>query len=265
MGCPRSGTTLLQSLLSAHPEIVSFPESKFFQYLPPAERSRRRRLGVISHQLKPWLETYFTQNLKRPEMLCYLPKLPCMRLYTRQFFKILWMLAAEQGKNIVLEKTPQHIFYIKLLINYFPDSKIIHLIRKGEDVVASLYEVTHQYPQYWEGVWELDKCVDWWNRSVQISQQYGNHPNHILVSYEQLLQNPKNFLTKICNFLNLKYHSEMIEHYGKTSQSLIFNQAGRTVKSDQIKRSNSQKFYEVLTEKQQNYVLSHLEKLEINF
>ena len=30
VGCPRSGTTLLQSLLAAHPQIHSFPETHFF-------------------------------------------------------------------------------------------------------------------------------------------------------------------------------------------------------------------------------------------
>ncbi|MGL4503377.1 MAG: sulfotransferase family protein, partial [Planktothrix sp.] len=37
VGCPRSGTTLLQSLLAAHPQIASFPESHFFQSLAPAQ------------------------------------------------------------------------------------------------------------------------------------------------------------------------------------------------------------------------------------
>jgi Sulfotransferase family len=30
VGCPRSGATLLQSMLFAHPEIYTFPESSFF-------------------------------------------------------------------------------------------------------------------------------------------------------------------------------------------------------------------------------------------
>lgn len=265
VGCPRSGTTLLQSLLSAHPEIASFPESKFFQCLLPAEQSRRRKLGIISHQLKPWLETYFTQDLKHPEMLRYFPKLPLMKLYTQQFFKVLSMLAAEQGKNIVLEKTPQHIFYLEQIITYFPDSKIIHLIRKGEDVVASLYEATHKYPQYWDGVWELDQCIDWWNRAVRISQYYADYPNHILVSYEQLLENPERVLQNICQFLQLHYHPAMIHEYGKASQYLILDEAGRSVSCSQIKSSNSDKFSQVFREEEQEYILDFLEKREIDF
>ena len=33
VGCPRSGTTLTQSLLAAHPMVASFPESHFFSHL----------------------------------------------------------------------------------------------------------------------------------------------------------------------------------------------------------------------------------------
>ncbi|MGB3535684.1 MAG: sulfotransferase [Microcoleaceae cyanobacterium] len=263
LGCPRSGTTLLQSLLSAHPEIASFPESKFFQCLPPAENSRRCKLGIISHQLKPWLKTYFEKDIKRPEMLHYFPKIPLRKLYTQRFFKVLSILAAEQGKSIVLEKTPQHIFYLKEITTYCPQSKVIHLIRNGVDVVASLYEATHRYPQYWDGVWELDQCIDWWNRAVDISQQYAHDPNHLLVIYEQLLENPERVLQKICQFIQLSYYPEMIQNYGKASQYLILDEAGRSVNRSQIKPSNSNKFCRVFTQKQQSYILSSLKPVKL--
>ncbi|NJL55543.1 sulfotransferase [bacterium] len=32
VGCPRSGTTLLQSMLASHPQIASFPETKFSSF-----------------------------------------------------------------------------------------------------------------------------------------------------------------------------------------------------------------------------------------
>ncbi|MGB3405558.1 MAG: sulfotransferase [Microcoleaceae cyanobacterium] len=264
LGCPRSGTTLLQSLLSAHPQIASFTESKFFQCLPPAEQSKRRKLGMISSQLKPWLETYFRDYLKRPELLQYLPQLPFRTLYAQRFFEILSRLASEQGKSIVLEKTPQHIFFLEHIITHFSQSKIIHLIRKGEDVVASLYEATHKYPQYWDGVWEVDKCIDWWNRAVYTSKKYANHPNHLLVSYEELLESTDTILKNICDFLELSYHPEMIQNYASASQSLILDAAGRSVNCSQIQSSNSNKFHQMFTEEQQQYVLSNLKKAEIN-
>ena len=41
VSCPRSGTTLLQSLLAAHSDIHSFPESNFFALATPRNLWRR--------------------------------------------------------------------------------------------------------------------------------------------------------------------------------------------------------------------------------
>src|SRR4051794_23668295 len=50
VGCIRSGTTLLQSLLAAHPQVTSFPESMFYRIAvgQAAERAR----GVLPRTVK---------------------------------------------------------------------------------------------------------------------------------------------------------------------------------------------------------------------
>ncbi|MGL6135938.1 MAG: sulfotransferase, partial [Planktothrix sp.] len=53
VGCPRSGTTLLQSLLAAHSQIASFPESQFFRCLlenRPPWRVKLRIPGRFARQ-----------------------------------------------------------------------------------------------------------------------------------------------------------------------------------------------------------------------
>ncbi len=40
VGCPRSGTTLLQALLASHPAIRSFPESHYLRHIVGAPPSR---------------------------------------------------------------------------------------------------------------------------------------------------------------------------------------------------------------------------------
>ena len=47
VGCPRSGTTLLQCLLGAHSQIISLPETAYFADLISGQRSRRL-LGIAS-------------------------------------------------------------------------------------------------------------------------------------------------------------------------------------------------------------------------
>ena len=109
-GCPRSGTTYLQSLLAAHPEIFSLPETKFFHYLFPENEPRRRMLGVASRRLKPKLINFLKDEMNRPDLLKYLPKnIVFIKQYTHRFVKIMNLLAEEKGKSIWLEKTPEHI------------------------------------------------------------------------------------------------------------------------------------------------------------
>ena len=52
VGCPRSGTTLLQSLLAAHPDITSFPESHFFRHLIDNRRWLHRTFGIASKRAR---------------------------------------------------------------------------------------------------------------------------------------------------------------------------------------------------------------------
>ncbi len=47
VGCPRSGTTLLQSVLAAHHDVFSLPETAFFCSVRPS-RWVFRRLGLVS-------------------------------------------------------------------------------------------------------------------------------------------------------------------------------------------------------------------------
>ncbi|HEY9694672.1 MAG TPA: sulfotransferase [Oculatellaceae cyanobacterium] len=62
VGCPRSGTTLLQSLLVAHPEILSFPESHFFRSLLEYRTPWRIKLKIASSKTKPRLKQFLKES-----------------------------------------------------------------------------------------------------------------------------------------------------------------------------------------------------------
>ncbi len=110
MGAPRSGTTLLLSLLSAHPHIFAIP----------------RQTYAFDH----WTD----ENLARPD-----------RLY-REF--ILHRIPPQATRW--LEKTPKHIQNIINIEKYFEGRvRIIHLIRDGRDVVTSSHPAYADRHRYW--------------------------------------------------------------------------------------------------------------------
>jgi hypothetical protein len=93
--------------------------------------------------------------------------------------KLLDKLTLAQGKSVWLEKTPGHLYYIDDLERYIPEVKFIHLVRNGADVVASLYEVTNQYPQEWGGAYHIEQCIRTWNQAVKLTEEHLGKENHI--------------------------------------------------------------------------------------
>jgi hypothetical protein len=138
VGCPRSGTTLLQSLLTAHPQITSFPESHFFRHLIPDLNSKRYWLGIASRKAKPRFEA-FLKEINREDMSSHLSQLAIFQYqYIQAFFHVLDTITQQQGKTIWIEKTPGHVHCIDYIQKRVKKAKFIHLIRNGSDVVASL-------------------------------------------------------------------------------------------------------------------------------
>src|SRR5262245_40184836 len=177
VGCPRSGTTLLQSFLAAHPEMTSFPESHFFCHLLP-ETPWAARLGIASRRARARF-LRFTEELGRPDLA---RRLPPMAFLASQlacaFVAVLDDLAAERGKQRWLEKTPDHLHWVEFIERNLQGPRFVHVVRGGPAVVASLYDVTHRYPDPWNGAWSIDRCIEKWNTDVSLTRSLMHKANH---------------------------------------------------------------------------------------
>ncbi|HEV2472658.1 MAG TPA: sulfotransferase, partial [Chthonomonadales bacterium] len=118
VGCVRSGTTLLQSLLAAHSEIASFPETDFFRYLVgqsrerwegmrPAKwktraksciRSAMIRAGVGRSQARRAMEAYLKEIGSADLLPLYPPAGRGMRPQIAGFVSILDRMTGDAGK-----------------------------------------------------------------------------------------------------------------------------------------------------------------------
>ncbi len=125
------------------------------------------------------------------------------------------------GKRLWVEKTPGHVFHVPLINRFAPDAKFIHLIRDGKDVVASLWEVTHKHPQSWFGAWDLDQCIDYWNRAIDSSLKWSAHADHLVVDYERLTRDPQRESRRLCDFLGMAHCDEMTNQYSDTASNIV--------------------------------------------
>ena len=262
VGCPRSGTTLLQSLLAAHPSIASFPESHFLPKIVARGSKRRQRFGIVAPQAK---ENY-TQVLNDVGAKDCEHNKPRFGLFVREyilsFVETLDDLTEAQNRTVWLEKTPRHLHYINNLEKAVPDIAFIHIIRKGSDVVASLFEVTHKYPEVWGGPRDVERCISRWIQDVELSRQYLGKPNHTFVSYEKLVERPKLNVKQLCDFLNVPYLESMLEDYKNVSKKVLSpGEQWKESVQQPIYAAKSRKFDHLFSPEQQNYISTRVEQV----
>ncbi|MCB0166835.1 MAG: sulfotransferase [Anaerolineae bacterium] len=261
VGCPRSGTTLLQSMIATHSAITSFPETHL---LVAAGRTRQARwctrLGLVSPELKAQMHTFLSQN-NHADLHALVPsRLLWLSQYIKAMTRILDAAATRQSTTIWLEKTPGHLHYIAYLQRYIPEVKFIHLVRNGAQVVASLYQVTQRHPQAWAGHYNLNYYIARWNKDMEITRQYYQHPRHYVVHYQHLLSDPAVELSNLCNFVGVDFEPEMLTNYPFVADSLILGheESWKYAARKPLRKNNWGKFNDLFDKTQQDYILCNL-------
>lgn len=199
---------MLQVRLADHPALISFPETHLLEKATHGRSGMREQAGLISR-------SGMVHGREFIRALCDewgVASTPVLRLlkgvrlatYVKRFFLCLDELArhSEEAQGWI-EKTPSHVRHIETIEQTVRAPKFIHIIREGLPVVGSLYDVTRRYPQNWDGVWSLDKCIQTWNKDVSCSLACSHKENHLLISYEAFIDAPRHYLQAIWHFLGL--------------------------------------------------------------
>lgn len=214
VGCPRSGSTLVQAMLARHPDVLSLPETAFFEHLcgdlpwrwgdrdaRPRRRPLRQRLGLAPPRARCSLQALDSRS---GLMGWRWPAWPLRtRTCARRFVALLDAQARARGRAMWVEKTPCHLLYIPEIERHVPGARFIHVIRPGEDVLASIADANLRY----EGNAAFDGgTVLWtrrWNRAAQIHHEYARQPNHHFVFLDDLLADGEREWRRLCGFLDL--------------------------------------------------------------
>ncbi len=260
VGAPRSGTTLLQSMLAGHPEVCSFPETHFFSRTLK-QNGYKAYIGWYGYKKRKRIKAFLTR-LNEEKLLKNLPFLTFSKQkWARGLISILDDIAVNKGYSMWLEKTPMHLHQAGLISRIAPDTCFIHIIRNGEDVIASLYEVTNLYPEEWKGARSLDRCIKRWKKDVRITQGYLGVQNHAHVRYENLVRSPESVLRNLCDRIGFDYTPEMLE-YRQAAEGLIFDEEKwKDSNVSQMRISN--KFQEFFSKDEQQYIRENVADIDI--
>ena len=201
VGCPRSGTTLLQSLLTGAGGLYTLKETHFFRHVQrwrPLRRLDRWRLDPkrASHAL-----AFITQN---NDLEGHYPS-PPSRLdeACALLDRMLTSEAAIRGRAGWLEKTPEHMFFIPEIRRHIPDAQFVHILRDGTDVIASLYDARRKYPDAWGWLGELDDMIRLYNRYLRVTRREQGRADTFVVRYRDLVTRDEAVLAALADFVGL--------------------------------------------------------------
>lgn len=211
IGCPRSGTTLLQLMLHAHPRIAIPPENRF---VLPAYHQRHRfgdlREPANRRRLAEWLvhgpKTKFAHFGLDPdpvvaEIVAGPPTLgSALAIVFRAY-------AARFGKPRWGDKRPSYVSNLEIVRQLYPTAQFVHIVRDGRDCVASLKGKWWHRGGSYEAVSRWAQAVD---HAARATRRLGPDTFYEL-RYEDLVRDPERELTGLCGFLGEDYHPAMAE------------------------------------------------------
>lgn len=137
VGCPRSGTTYLQSLISKHKKIVSFPETHFFSCF----KNTKKHNYIDSDERRKLKETLITKltGIINEKNINYILRETISESFSKLIFTLInnYKVKVNDNDTFFCEKTPNHFLKIDLIKRLFPECKIIFIYRNPYDVIVS--------------------------------------------------------------------------------------------------------------------------------
>lgn len=209
VGHPRSGTTLLASMLGRHPDIASTPESLF---LSQSRYDMRDVFGTTPAQIAQRIMRtpmrHLAENTESLTAALTQARAAGSKLDQRNVFAI--ALNAYRTTHIkprILEKSPWHMRHIDELLAWFPDARILWIIRDGRANVASLQKVpwaTH----------DARTLAHQWVRNVAMALDSERRAGTsvLRVRFEDLVRNPAGVMPGILAHLDVAPSDAVFDH-----------------------------------------------------
>jgi hypothetical protein len=179
VGSPRSGTTWLQSLLGAHPSVVTPQETDVFTtVVAPLQAAWDRQVELASGAAGATRRAKGLPTLLRDDEFEALLASVVDRLVAA-------MVALDPAADVVVEKSPSHSRHVDLIARYLPDASFVHIIRDGRDVADSLRTAASGWGSHWAPR-ELKRAATIWLESVTSARTAAATGRYVEVRYEDL-------------------------------------------------------------------------------
>ena len=187
VGFPRSGTTLLDTMLMGHPQVEVMEERPVLGQILPGERGFDAIAGMDEADVRRAQARYF-------ELAGAFAKL-------------------EPGSTLV-DKSPLHMQSLPLIYRLFPNARFILALRHPADVVLSCFMSKFRLNPSMANFVQLDTAAEFYNLTFSMWEEAVKlFPVEIhTVVYERLIENPEDQLKPVIEGMELEWLPDMIDH-----------------------------------------------------
>lgn len=192
VGFPRSGTTLLEQMLDAHPQLASFDEQPFVQTIA---RALYGRADTVAAAL---------QALTRSDA----------ESLRQRYFASVEALTGPLGRRRAVDKNPLNLIRLGMLPHVFPGATALLVLRHPCDVVLSCYMQHFSAPAFALTFATLDDCAHMYDR---VFTSWARLPasvapaTHVL-RYEDLVADTEAEMRRLLDALGLDWSPDVLDH-----------------------------------------------------
>jgi len=199
VGMPRSGTTLVEQILTSHPDIYGIGESQAIPHLAntmasilDSEQPYPRCINQLDADALTTLASQYQEIAKESEQ--YHP-----------------------DKRSV-DKMTTNYMHLGLIVTLFPNAKIIHCIRDPLDVCLSCYfqdftdrpEFAYRLKNIGHFYNEYKRIIEYWQQTLT---------RHIFnIKYEDVVNETENTVRTLLEFCNLPWNENCLSFYESKRQ-----------------------------------------------
>lgn len=195
VGMPRSGTTLIEQILSTNSKVYGAGELPFIGNF--ADDLFFNPKGELNYDSLEKVEEKIFENLNKN----YFEKISSYNI----------------AENIIIDKAPFNFKWIGLILKIIPNCKIIHCERDGMDICWSHYKnfftsIKMDYAYSFENIANYYKLyldiMSFWRK--KFSKEIHN------INYEKLIENPENEIKKLINYCEIDWNKNYLNFHKNT-------------------------------------------------
>lgn len=198
VGFPRSGTTLLETMLDAHERLTCMDERTF--------------LNDLTHEIE-------ADGIDYPHGMARLDEARCNELRERYWKAVRKQTQADPGKRLI-DKNPLNMMRLPVIARLFPNAKIILCVRDPRDVVLSNYMQIFRAPGYVTMCATLESTAhgyatafDFWFAQAELFR-----PDVLTFHHEKMIDDVEGHARLLCDFLGLDWSPGMVAFHEHAKQ-----------------------------------------------